>query len=143
MSAERKLKEGYSHFDRFYLGFTLRKNYRRITLAYRNLTQYQPQGDVIFDVSKVPSMFNRNKLVLRYSLRERWAIYISEEVNIPLTYSYKFDYISRSRTVVGGIYQISKYFSIEPYCMFQRKFTFKGQPARDFVIGLTLGLDLK
>jgi len=121
---------------RMYLGVLLRKKIKNVLFTYRNIYQASYYDINSSEIGAVPLFFDRNKITIKYEFNKRMDVYVSQELNLSYNQN-DYDNISRSRTYIGTIYNLSKRSSIESYFMFQRRFMFKNQPKRDFVFGVT------
>ena len=134
--ANRRMNGTYGDRQQAYAGFLLRKKVKRFLFSYRNIVQAQYKNIYTSENGTVPLWFDRNKFTVRYELNKRIDVYVTEEIN--LSYGqFEYDNISRSRSSLGAIYNISKKTNIEAYFMFQEHFRYNNQPRRDFIYGIT------
>lgn len=132
----RRLDGSYGDRQQFYAGVILRKKIKSFLFAYRNVLQAQVKNINTSETGGVPLFFDRNRINIKYELNKWLDVYAEEEIN--LSYGqFKYDNISRSRTSLGAIYNISKKSNVEAYFMFQKHFRYNNQPRRDFIYGLT------
>ncbi len=125
----------YVPTHQFYTGFLYRQEFERFSLRYRFRVQTRVKaGEQAADVL-IPKSALRNKLSLYYDLNKRIKIYLAYELISPLNELEIYGY-NRSRASVGMEYKLNKRSTIEPYFMIQRRYTYSGQPHRDFVYGL-------
>lgn len=134
---KRELNGDYSLVRQLFGGFILRQKTGKFTFSYRNLTQAQANGTGPFGERVVPATLNRNKLQVRFGLNKHIELFVSEELYVTLTNTYKYDEIGRSRTIAGAEYKLSKKSSIELFYLFQRQYDFKNVASRYFIYGIT------
>ena len=131
-----RLDGSYGDRHRLYAGIVLRKKIKSFLFTYRNIFQGSVKNIYTSESGAVPLYFDRNKVTIKYELNKLFDIYTAHEVNLSYN-QVKYDNIARYRAYAGGVYNLSKKSNLEAYFMFQRKYTFNGQPKRDFVFGLT------
>ena len=133
----RRLDASYYTRHQAYAGFSYKLKFGRMALTYRNLLQAQARSVLSSDKGELWSWFERNKFTLSYQINKRVECYLAQEFNTPFSRFSEMP-VNRYRSFIGSQLNLSKKTYVEAYFLLQTKFTFKSQPSRDFVYGLTL-----
>lgn len=96
----------------------LRHEWRRWKLFYRGMVQART-GDMYTNFYEL-RLYNREKLNIRYEVTKRFALYVADEIYIPLN-SPQTKGIDRNRAFVGVLYKLTKYQQLEFYFMQQQQ----------------------
>lgn len=115
---------------------------KKWNFTYRNLLQFELLPPQIANADNEFTTTDRNKLVLNHEFTKHWAMYVAEELYIPLFDRKQQPFIDRNRSFVGAYYNINKHHQIELYFMLQE--TRKKTKPEDFnmVIGLGYSIDI-
>lgn len=136
----RNLDGSYAPRYRYSLGLTLKKEIKTFTLQYRNVFQGRFTSFNYEVADDLPRYFNKNRVTIKNEITNRLEVYLAQEVYLELN-NFKENNINRSRTTIGTSYKLTKKSSIEAYFLFQRRFTNKNEPKRDFIYGITYSID--
>jgi hypothetical protein len=137
IGAKQEFDGNFSPIQQGFAGIMLRQKIKGFLILYRNLTQIQIKGFSDDYDRGVTRLFNRNKITLKYELTKRWQAFISGEIYLTLASHFRYEEIGRCRYIGGLAYKISKKQSLEPFFLFQRTYSYKSMPQRNFVYGLT------
>lgn len=131
----------YNRVHQAYTGIVFRQKIKKMQFIYRLLVQAQVSNIYSGQEGFAPRFYERSKFTIKYELNKHLTFNIAQELNSPF-YRFTDVYLSRSRSFIGGEYNLSKKSSIEAYFLFQRQLKYKGQPARDFIYGITYSRSL-
>jgi hypothetical protein len=137
-----------------FAGIILKKEIKRWKISYRNMLQARYVNPNTSKTGYIGYYFDRNKLEIQYEATKRLAFYVAEEINIPLNNPTVTGLsISRTRSYLGTVVNLSKHQSLDLYFMFQAKLqqgdwfdqgdTYPNKPLKHFyVYGITYKLEI-
>jgi hypothetical protein len=88
------------------------------SFIYRNMLQIRSKGLLDDHDNHNLYLYDRNKLTVKYELSKRFSPYVAEEVYIPLN-NPQLKGLSRSRSYLGTLVQITKRQQLDLFFMFQ------------------------
>jgi hypothetical protein len=129
----------------------LKKDVRRWSFIYRNMLQARTRSFMEASDNYNFYYYDRNKLTLKYELNKRFSLYGAEEVYIPLN-NPQVKGLSRSRSFLGTLMNVTKRQQLELYFMYQvqlqkgdwykQDVSYANEPlARRFVYGLSYTIE--
>jgi hypothetical protein len=105
-----------------FAGIILKHEIKRWKLSYRNMLQARYVDPNSSNTGYIGYYFDRNKFEIQYEATKRMTFYAAEEINIPLNNPNVTGIsISRTRSYLGTILNISKHQAVDLYFMFQAK----------------------
>lgn len=131
----RNLDGTYSDIHRGAISLILRKKIDNWTFTYRNMVQIRFKNIYTSENGTIPTYFERNKLVVKYDINKRFETYISEELYLPFDQT-RNKGLSRSRSAIGLIYNITKKINLEGFFIYQHELNAFNRTNRDFIYGL-------
>jgi hypothetical protein len=114
---------------------TLRKKLGDLFVSDRNMMQWEWQNPFTSVGGRVPELYYRNKLTLRY---DKWALspYVAAEHYFSLVYYDAYGpQFDRGRYYLGAFYALSSVSAIEVYSMMEKHFNVN-EPETNWVIGI-------
>ena len=131
----------YTNEHRFYSAITLKKRLGRWDFTFRNMLQLRFKNIYSSYEGKVPGIYERNKLTVKYDLNKYFNPYISEELFYPLHKGIQKG-LSKSRTAIGCTYRLSSKSQLDLYFLFQQELNAYNPTNRDFVYGISFTQEL-
>lgn len=125
----------YSDIHRGALSLILRKKFGNWTVTYRNMVQMRFKNIYTSENGTIPVYYERNKLTAKYDINKRFEAYVSEELYLPFDQR-KNKGLSRSRSTLGLIYNITKKMSVEGFFIYQHELNSFNRTNRDFIYGI-------
>jgi hypothetical protein len=110
----------YRTYHRANLSLFLKKDFARWSFVYRNKLQARAKSFATDHDNYILYFYDRNKFLLRYELNKRLSFYGYEELYIPLN-DPNFFGISRTRSALGTLINVTKKQQIELYFMYQQQ----------------------
>ena len=127
----------FTNEHRFYTALILKKNIGRWDFSYRNMVQMRMKNVYNSVDGKIPKFYERNKVSVKYDLNKFINPYVAFEIYYPF-YQEKHRGFSKSRSIIGLDYKITKKTDAEVYFLYQQELNAFNQTSRDFVYGLEL-----
>ncbi len=115
----------------------LRKENQQLKEALADLVQMRMKNIYTSEDGKIPKFYERNKVSVKYDLNKFINPYVAFELYYPF-YQEKHRGFSKSRSIIGLDYKITKKTDAEVYFLYQQKLNAFNQTNRDFVYGLEL-----
>jgi hypothetical protein len=135
-------EQSYDNVQQLFGGFTVRVRRQNFLMQFRSLFQATAKAYSLFNTVEDPQSYSRNRLMLRYDLNKRWEIFASCELYVPLNYRYKYDYVSRTRSMAGLTHNLSKKQSITAFFILQHHLNYTRRSTRDFIYGVSYNIVL-
>lgn len=142
----RRLSGIYSQRHRVHAALLLRKDIRRWSLRYRNLSQMQYNEPFTSEDGDIARLYNRHKITLQYEYSKYIFLYAAQELFIPLNnpQARGFD---QSRSFLGLLYNLTKKQQLEVFFLLRaglqngewhkQRNKYPNEPLnRDFVYGV-------
>lgn len=127
----------FTNEHRFYTALILKKNIGRWDFTYRNMVQMRMKNIYSSVDGKIPKFYERNKVSVKYDLNKFINPYVAYELYYPF-YQAKNRGFSKSRSIIGLDYKITKKTDAEVYFLYQHELNAFNPTNRDFVYGLEL-----
>lgn len=131
----RNLNGTYSDIHRGAFSLFLKYKWRDFTVTYRNMVQMRFKNIYTSENGTVPTYYERNKLTVKYDINKRFETYVSEELYLPFDQT-RNKGLSRSRSTIGLIYNITKKINIEAFFIYQHELNAFNRTNRDFIYGI-------
>lgn len=147
----RRLSGFYSRRHRVHAALLLKKDIRRWSLRYRNLTQVQYNEPFTSEEGDIARVYNRHKLTLQYEYSKYISLYAAQELFIPLN-NPQARGLDQSRSFLGLLYNLTKNQQLELFFLlraglqngdwYEQKNKYPNEPLnRDFVYGVGYSFD--
>lgn len=131
----RNFNGTYSDIHRGAFSLFLKYKWRNFTLTYRNMVQMRFKNIYISENGTVPTYYERNKLTVKYDINKRFETYVSEELYLPFDQA-RNKGLSRSRSTIGLIYNITKKINVEAFFIYQHELNAFNRTNRDYIYGI-------
>ncbi len=127
-------------FHRYALGVDVRKEWRKWSINFRPMVQYQTQTFEGNDEGTDTDAYLRPRLTGKYKVNRRWETYLYVE---PFLNLYNHEKISWWQNSIGFKYAVNKRFKVNGYYLWQPDFSHKKYTYYNHIIGIDLEFTIK